>query len=505
MSQTECAQQLELFQVGRQEVVVDFKGEGIVSDCGLLPIRQLDQRLGILAEAARRMADPRDQDNVKHSTAELLAQKVYYILGGYEDGNDAKLLRNDPLMKTLVGRSPDDDDLASTSTLNRFFNAYTRREAEKDKADRSTLQECQTAQIDRIKGLNEFLIDTFVRTRRAMPERIVIDLDPTDITAHGHQQLTFWHGYYDQNQYFPMLIFEGETGLPLGAWLRAGKVGAACGAVDMLKEVIERIRKHWPQVKIQVRGDNGMASPEMYEFCESGNFEYCLGYATNARLKKYVQEHELEYEAKFLWWMTRRPSQVFRSRDDYQAETWTRARRIITKVEVTEAQEINTRFVVTNMTGDAAEIYRGFYVKRGDVPERCIGELKNGLSLDRLSSPRFLANGQRLLCSVLAYLLWSLFREANAQTPELKTMEVTTARARLFKVGGLLTSTTRRVVLSVSSHWPWRKMYEQSVSAVSVFVTELITIWQGSGLLTADVAVEKGGLLTMTLAQPVIK
>ena len=73
-------------------------------------------------------------------------------------------------------------------------------------------------------------------------------------------------------------------------------------------------------------------------------------------------------------------------------------------------------------------------VKRGDVPERCIGELKNGLSLGRLSSPRFLANGQRLLCSVLAYLLWSLFREANEKTPELKTLEVTTAR-------GLLTMT----------------------------------------------------------------
>ena len=104
-----------------------------------------------------------------------------------------------------------------------------------------------------------------MRTRRAIPERIVIVLDPTDITAHGHQQLTFWHGLYDQYQYFPMLIFEGETGMPLGAWFRAGKVGAACGAVEMLLDVVERIRQHWPQVKIQVRGDNGMASPEMYE------------------------------------------------------------------------------------------------------------------------------------------------------------------------------------------------------------------------------------------------
>ena len=54
MSQTECAQQLVLFQVGRQEVVVDFKGEGIVSACGLVSIRQLDQRLALSAQSEAR-------------------------------------------------------------------------------------------------------------------------------------------------------------------------------------------------------------------------------------------------------------------------------------------------------------------------------------------------------------------------------------------------------------------------------------------------------------------
>ena len=203
--------------------------------------------------------------------------------------------------------------------------------------------------------------------------------------------------------------------------------------------------------------------------------------------------------------MTRRPSQVFRTIEDYQAEGWTKPRPIIAKVEVTELGVFNTRFCITNMTGAAAEIYRGFYVKRGDVPERCIGELKNGLSLDRLSSKRFLANAQRLQCSVLAYLLYSLFREANAKTPELKTMEVTTARARVFKVGALLTSTSRRVVISISSHWPGKKLYEQAVGAVSRFVSELITVWQSSGLIPPNAATKKGGLLTMALAQSLIK
>ena len=59
MDETECARQLELFEVGRQQVTINFDGGQVVSDAGLLPVAQLDRELGILAEAARRLPDPR--------------------------------------------------------------------------------------------------------------------------------------------------------------------------------------------------------------------------------------------------------------------------------------------------------------------------------------------------------------------------------------------------------------------------------------------------------------
>ncbi|MFO1000668.1 MAG: transposase [Planctomycetaceae bacterium] len=68
-----------------------------------------------------------------------------------------------------------------------------------------------------------------------MPNESSSILIPQTIRLTAKQQLTFWHGYYDQNQYFPMMIFEGGTGMPLAAWLRPGTVHASCGAVDMLK------------------------------------------------------------------------------------------------------------------------------------------------------------------------------------------------------------------------------------------------------------------------------
>lgn len=538
MSGTECTPQIELFEVGRQQVTLDYEGEGIVSDAGLLPVAQLDRELGILAEAASRLPDPRSQFFVTHTAEQILRQQVYQILAGYPDGNDAQILRHDPLFKTLVGVDPRQDDrqLASGSTINRFQHAFTRREAEKPIEDRDVLFEVRRAQIERITGLNEFLIDAFVRTRKSQPAEVIIDLDPTDDAVHGKQQLTFWHGYYDQRQYFPMMIFEGKSGMPLGAWLRPGTVHASCGAVDMLKQIVDRLRQHWPDLVIFVRGDSGVAGPDMYDYCEAEGLKYTFGYATNETLKRRVAELELEENAKWLWWMAGRSGfQLFHTFDDYQAGSWPHARRIVTKVEITKQGGMNVtpnvRFVVTNMSGFAKDIYHGFYTQRGNVPERPIGELKNGLHMNRLSSTRFLANGHKLMIHMLAYLLYALFREASAEAAkqyaaaakacsddtkpgcqdaaptdmtateiarlntvsakeisaakELARMEVGTARVRLFKVGAQVKATHRRIWFHVASHWPGRHLLTSAIRAVSEHVENLHDCWRSQNLFVS--------------------
>ena len=79
------------------------------------------------------------------------------------------------------------------------------------------------------------------------------------------------------------------------------------------------------------------------------------------------------------------PVQFFQEVRDYQAGSWDRPRRVISKCEVTAQGGPNQRFVITNLTERAAEIYQQTYVKRGDTPERAIQELKHGLGIDRLS------------------------------------------------------------------------------------------------------------------------
>jgi len=57
------------------------------------------------------------------------------------------------------------------------------------------------------------------------------------------------------------------------------------GAVDVLREIVAQLRAYWPDVEIVVRGDCGIAVPEVYDFCEAENLLYVLGFAANEVLQ----------------------------------------------------------------------------------------------------------------------------------------------------------------------------------------------------------------------------
>src|SRR5262245_54577148 len=128
---TASSAHLTLDGVGPQPVRVTFDGAPIVSDTGLLAVRALDRRLGVLAGLAALFPDPPAPQYVTHSVEALLTQHVYQLLAGYPDANDAATLRTDPLFQILADVVPDPDrPLASPATLTRFQYAFTRRQAD---------------------------------------------------------------------------------------------------------------------------------------------------------------------------------------------------------------------------------------------------------------------------------------------------------------------------------------------------------------------------------------
>ncbi len=411
-----------------------FDGGRLTSDGGLPWLATVDQQLGLCESIAACMTEWR-RGRVRHSLLELIRQRVYQIACGYEDQDDADTLRSDPLLKLVCGRLPETDaDLASQPTLSRLENAVNARA-------------CYRMAV----ALLELYIQQ--RGRYSAPRRILLDFDSTDDPAHGDQEGVYYHGYYEQHMYHPLLVFDGDTGHPITLVLRPGNTHSSRGAVAILRRIVGRLRQAWPGVEIELRADAGFAVPAMYEYCEREGIGYTIGLITNQRLET-MAEPLLE-RAKRQYTTEQRKVRLLAA-GSYRAGSWDRERRVVYKAEVM-ADGTNTRFVVTSKSNQPQSLY-DWYVGRGEA-ENWIKDLKLGLRADRLSCHRFLANQFRLLLTLAAYwLLDTLRRQLVAAGRE--RLQLDTLRLRLIKIGGRVRQLVTKVKLHLASSHPGQPLWQ---------------------------------------------
>ena len=146
----------------------------------------------------------------------------------------------------------------------------------------------------------------------------------------------------------------------------------------------------------------------------------------------------------------------------YAAKTWDRQRRVIVKAEHL-AKGANTRFVVTNLDDEPQHIYDGWYTPRGEM-ENLIKEQQLGLFADRTSCHRFVANQFRLLLASAAYVLIEHLRRVGLKGTELARAQVGTIRLKLFKIAARVRISVRRVVLHLSSSYPYQSILRRIVA-----------------------------------------
>jgi hypothetical protein len=418
-------------------------GGALTSDGGALLLRQLDDRLGLTRRLAGCLADRREPAKVRHHLLALLRQRIYQIACGYEDCNDADHLRADPALKLAVGRAPSEPDLASQPTLSRLENAVGWRDCWR---------------------ISEVLLGCYLQQHRNLPpRRIVLDVDATDDETHGHQQLAFFHGYYDEHCYLPLLVFaqaegEGEQEL-IAALLRPGNVHGGHRAMALIKAMVKRLREAFPDCSIELRADSALALPEVYEGCEKIGLPYTISLPKNERLKDAAEAWMREAEA--IHAETGERVQVF-GEFPHAAHTWSHERRVICKAEVMNQGE-NPRFVVTSRRDLKPKALYRFYCQRGD-PENRIKELKLDLKADRLSCHRFWANQFRLLLHAAAYMLLQAMRKLLAGT-DLARAQVSTLRLWLLKVGARVRESVRRVLVQLPSAYPWFELWQRLARA----------------------------------------
>jgi hypothetical protein len=453
-------------------IVIEPSRATLSSDAGLLPIRQFDEQIGLTLAFANALDDPRDPDLIEHTFLEMVRSRVYGILADYEDQNDHDTLRTDPVFKLIADRSPDGAELASQPTLSRFEN---------------------TISIKSLKRLRDVFIDQFIGTFNTPPRQLTLDLDAIDDTAHGHQQLTFWHGYYDQNQYLPLAITCAENDEFVMLALRPGNMHAALGADDDLEYLVVRLRQVWPDVVIVVRGDAAFGVPWMYDICERLHLLYTFGLSSNAVLQRLTDE--LLQHAVTGWEQERQaarhegrpaiPQRLFTG-FWYQAGSWPHPRWVIAKAEA-NAQGTNRRFVVSNRPGARLLVEATYdeYAGRGESENRN-KEFKCDLAMDRLSDHRFVANYFRLYLHAAAMNLLVRFRRRVAlpvsrtapiealteserrrhfrmrrQHDPLGRGQPWTWRSLFIKVAAEVVVSSRRVMIRLSSCWPHLEQFHQ--------------------------------------------
>jgi hypothetical protein len=409
---------------------------------------------GLVAGLSSCLRDDRQAAKVDHSLRELVAQRVFSIACGYPDANDSARLSEDPIHKLLLDRDPiEGRDLASQPTLSRFENGVGVKE---------------------LYRAGEFLAESVIRRHaqrlRRRAYRVTIDLDPTDDPTHGAQQLSFFNGHYDTWCYLPVMGFvsfndEAEQYL-CAAVLRPGNVGAAVGAVGLLRRLVRMIRHHLPGVKIRVRLDGGFAHPAVLEFLDAQpRLEYVVAMAKNAVLKRVVESGMRR--ARQLSRRSGKTEHIY-GEVRYKAGKWPHLRRIIIKAEVVRAADKdpkdNPRFVITNMKQSPQWIYEKVYCARGDVENR-IKELHDGLQIGRTSCSTFLANTFRVLLTAAAYVLMQELRLRAAGTACARA-QVGMLRERLLKLGARVLVSVRRVVVHLPASFPFLPTFHRVALAL---------------------------------------
>ena len=426
---TKCYQRsFEFPRVNRRIVEARFDGGDITSDGGVLLLRQADRLTGLSDSIARALSDPRRQASCDHDVPGLVRQRLYAIALGDEDLNDHDGLRQDVALQTAVER---DQWLASASTLCRFEN----------RADRETAWR-----------LHEVLLDQFIASFKRAPKKLILDFDATDDPVHGEQDGRFFHGYYRHYCFLPLYVFCGHQ--LLVSYLRPSNIDGAKHSWAILSLLVKRLRQVWPKVRIIFRGDGGFCRWKMLRWCDHHEVGYIIGLAKNKRLNRLTAS--LQDEAAACFAATGHKVRWFTD-FQYAARSWDGARRVIAKIEHSQ-HGVNPRYVVTNLEGDAKQLYDKLYCARGDMENR-IKENQLDMFGDRTSCQHWWPNQFRLLLASLAYTLIEAIRRIALKGTELANAYVGTIRLKPFKIGAVILKNTRRIRFLLASGCPYKELY----------------------------------------------
>lgn len=461
---------------------IESRPERLSGEAGASILREIMERLGILPWLTTHLTDPRNQDLITHPFSELLTTALLLIAMGWRDRDDADALRNDPVLRLVVSErrgispllSPDNDGdkrpqvpdgLSSQPTQSRLLAALS------TPANRSVLRES--------------LLEVASRRLRAgrgghRLRYLTLDIDSIPIEVYGKQPGSEYNGHYHARIYHPLVCSVAETGDMLDAVLREGTAYTADGGIDFLLPLLDRVEQKMCQVA-SVRMDAGFPEEHLLAALEQRGTPYVARIKNNAVLDRMAAPHLRRPVGR----PTNEPRTWFYEMD-YQAQPWSRKRRVVLVVLERPGQLLLDYFwLLTSWTceqfsgEDLLELYR----QRGTA-EGHQGELKSVLEPALSSSPRpkstyrgqrpkrtsvsidaFAHNETLLLLNLLAYNILHVAR-VLIEVISKEGWSLKRLRERVLRVPARILLHGRRAVLVIgeaaSGLWErlWRKLVD---------------------------------------------
>jgi hypothetical protein len=434
-----------------RSIQVRRKDDRLTGDAGLLLIREGDHRLGLTADLAGRMRDPRDPAKTRYTLTELLRQRIYALAQGCRAQDDLDTLAHDVAMKMAVWDRPGaavlKERLGSQPTHSRLLDIVG-----DDKVNREAMRAALATWVLR-------------HQRASGPDRAArsgtLDVDSFPTVICGKQVGGAYNGYYRNLIYHPMVASfasGGDYDSPrLGdgfvhAILRQGNAAAAQGAVRFILTAVEKAR---PLAQhLDVRIDAAFTVGPVMDPLTDAGVRFLGRLRNNAALDRLAAPYLTRPPG-------RPPQQGYEYAVDlgpYRCDSWRHAQRLVLVI-VDQPDPItgqlnllpNYFFLIGNWPRQQKSAWQlvEHYRRRGTFEDR-LGEFNQAIG-PGLSSPGFAANEATLLLALLAFNLTNMLRgEMEKATPQ-SGWDLQRLTGSVLKAGGRVLEHGRRLIVDLAA------------------------------------------------------
>jgi hypothetical protein len=418
-------------------VEVTSDGEGLVSHAGAALLGEAADRLGLTRALSQGLAGMRERRGA-HDPGRVVRDLAVMLADGGDCLSDLRAVRD---QEPLFGR------VASDATAFRVIDAIA--------ADPRLLGALRAARARAREN---------AWAAGAAPERIVIDIDATLITAHSEKDGaagTFKGGF----GFHPLLGYLDETREALAGVLRPGNAGAntASDHLEIVELALEQLpRRVVETAQIVIRTDSAAATHELTDELRAARINFLMGFDLTETLRRAILE--LPQSA----WRpaigqdgeTRQGAWVAEITDRLDLSTWPEGCRVIVRRErphpgaqLSFTDHDGHRFLatLTDLDGDAIELER-LHRARANTEDRVRAAKQTGLQ--NLPFRDFDHNAVWLEISLIAQdlIAWT---QHLALTDELAACEPKTLRYRLLHTAARLALHARQATLRLQRTWPW--------------------------------------------------